>query len=60
MDLQTVTATAMMHLTGFQEQRFVHRLLSGETGKLCALSPLGNYVILTLPLPMGVKTSSQC
>lgn len=38
MDLQTVTATAVMHLTGFQEQRLVHPFPSDSALQ----SPLGN------------------
>jgi len=42
MALQTAAATAVVHLTGLQEQRLAHPLSSGETGKLCAPSPPGD------------------
>lgn len=43
MDLQPVTATTVMHLMGFQEQRLIHPLLSVETVNSVLLSPCGKY-----------------
>lgn len=45
MDLQTVTATAVMHPMGFKEQRLIQPLLSllGRLVNSVLLSPHGKY-----------------